>query len=119
MTTPQGIWDLVYKLNGQTICTPARKAVFEIGEVNDSVAYIFLQSSGQKWGLWRDHLELAWNHLIQHGTLDQSQISSLSENRTGKSSAPSYMAAIIAQMPDVTVTTGRSVHFVYNPSGKK
>ena len=102
-------WAEITCLDGQQLRTLGRGAVFDVLGVDDKAVRIKVASSGQTYAIYRRELESVWEALKQRGELRQTAIS----DELGYPN-PTYAAAILAALPDVTYQT-KPIRLKYQP----
>jgi len=90
------IWEEIKKLVGQTVKTLDQKKPSDILDVTDHVVLICPQETQTERPISRDEIENAYRHLVAIGQITRTEIrEKFSEYN------PAYVAAILAELPNV------------------
>lgn len=92
------IWLELKNLEGQTLKTLKQEKLFDIVDVNESVMIIRPQVRNQERPISRRAIEAAYQRLLATGQLTRADI----RDEGFSEFNPAYVAAILAQLPNVT-----------------
>ena len=94
------IWDEIKKLTGRTVKTLDQKKPFDILDVTEHAMLICPQETQTERPISRDEIEKAYRHLEAIGQITRTEIrEKFSEYN------PAYVAAILAELPNVRHST--------------
>ena len=94
-------WAEITRLAGQGLHTLGQEAAFDVVRVDDAAVRIRVASSGNPYSIYRRELADVWEILKERGELSQTAI----REELGYPN-PTYVAAILAALPDVAHQAG-------------
>jgi len=108
-----GCWPQVARLAGHELYTLSQRKPFRVLQVGNNTLQIQVEASGETWGIQRKKIEAAWEHLAREGEISRAEIQNqyLRFNST-------YVAAILAALPDVTHQV-RPIRLTYQPPSEE
>ena len=104
------LWAEIARLDGQRLRTLGQDAIFDVLGIDDKAVRIKVDSSNQRYSIYRQELESVWDALKQRGELQQTAI----RNELGYPN-PTYAAALLAELPDVEYET-KPIRLMYRPA---
>lgn len=96
----EALWSEIGKLVGRELKTLDEGNPFRVVRMNDNYMEIFIAQTGKPRKIQRSEIQDAWNELVQKGELSRTTI-----HQKYSEFNPAYVAAILAELPDVSYET--------------